>query len=99
MVVANLAMEDVEESSLPSSPHKPPFWRRYGDDTRILMVTVSVTYEHLNSVEPLIKFTFDVEQDHKLSFLDVEVLHHLYNSLSTKVFRIATHTDKYVSAF
>ena len=31
-VIANLAMEDVEQKALTSSPVKPLFWKRYVDD-------------------------------------------------------------------
>ena len=98
VVVANLGMEDVEERALSSAPHRPPFWKRYMDDvcTVVDCDDVGGFCEHLNSIEPSINFTFELEQDHKLPFLDVEIFHHSNSSLSTKVYRKTTHMDKYL---
>ena len=97
-MVANLVMEDVEERALSSAPHRPPFWKRYVDDVCTVLDCDDVGgfCEHLNSIEPSINFTFELEQDHKLPFLDVEIFHHSNGSLSTKVYRKTTHMDKYL---
>ena len=51
---------------------------------------------HLNSIEPSIQFTFELEANGVLPFLDTEVMHHPDGSLSTKVYRKKTHTGKYL---
>ncbi len=49
------------------------------------------------SIELFIIFTVERECDFKLSFLDIEIVHHSDGSLTTKVYRKTTHTDKYLS--
>ena len=53
--------------------------------------------EHLNNIEPSIKFTVEKEPKGRLVFLDTQRIHHDDGSLITIVFRKCTHTDKYLS--
>ena len=69
-VVANLVMEDVEKRDL-STFHSPPkIWKRYVDDTYVIINKTSVEdfLDHLNAIENLIKFTIEKEADHILPF-------------------------------
>ena len=43
------------------------------------------------------KITVELEEEKRLPFLDTEITHHQDGSLSTKVYRKKTHTDKYLS--
>ena len=52
--------------------------------------------DHLNSIETSIEFTFEVEEGGSLPFLDTEVVRGSDGSLSTRVYRKRTHTDKYL---
>ena len=72
VVVANLVMEDIEDSALSSFSPLPVFWKRY-----IIMSTMSVVpsdvilfLEHLNSTHPSIQFTHEMEKS-DLPFLDI----------------------------
>ena len=99
VTVANLVMEDVEERALSTCPHPPPpFWKRYVDDTFTVLPEDQVDrfLDHLNTVEPSIKFTMEKESNSSLSFLDTLVTHHDDGSLSTSVYRKKTHTDRYL---
>ena len=99
VTVANLVMEDVEERALSTCPHPPPpFWKRYVDDmiTALPEDQVDRFLNHLNTVEPSIKFTMEKESNGSLSFLDTLVSHHGDGSLSTSVYRKKTHTDRYL---
>ena len=99
VTVANLVMEDVEERTLSTCPHPPhPFWKRYVDDTFTALPEDQVDWflDHLNMVEPWIKFTMEKESNGSLSFLDTLVTHHDDGSLSTSVYRKKTHTDRYL---
>ena len=73
VVVANLVMEDVEERALESFPSPPRFWKHYVDDTFTALPKTLITpfLEHLNGIEPSIKFTVEEERDGQLAFLDV----------------------------
>ena len=53
-------------------------------------------HQHLNGVEPSIRFTMETEEGGCLPFLDTEVTRHLDGSLTTKVHRKKTNTDKYL---
>ena len=66
-----MAMEDVEQIVLATSPVKPFFWRRIVDD-----VTSAVSgneaerlLSHLNSIEPSFQFTLEREKDRHLPLI------------------------------
>ena len=98
VTVANLVMEDVEQRALSSYPSPPPFWKRYVDDTLTALPQdqVQCFHKHLNSIEPTIQFTIEMESTGTLPFLDTRITHHSDGSLSSTVFRKSTHTDKYL---
>ena len=47
--------------------------------------------DDLNSIEESIKFTFEVEENEKLAFLDTAITHHMDGSLTTSVCRKKAH--------
>ena len=62
-VITNMAMEDVEQRVLATSPVKPFFWKRYVDDV-IFAISGNEAERlllHLNSVEPFIQLLLDIE--------------------------------------
>ncbi len=95
VTVADLVMK---ERALSSFLSKLPFWKRYVDDTCTALrpEQLDAFHKHLNSIEPSIKFTYEVEDEGKLPFLDTEITHHHDGTLSTNVYRKSTHTDKYL---
>ena len=100
VTVANLVMEDVEDRAISTYKFTPPlFWKRYVDDvcTALPREQVKEFKDHINSIEPTIKFTTELEEEGKLAFLDTEITHHDDGTLTTTVFRKTTHTDKYLS--
>ena len=98
VVVANLVMEYVEEKALSSFPQKVRFWKRYVDDVCCSLPKGAVPpfLLHLNSIQPSIQFTCEMENDHHLPFLDIFLKHNLDGSISTSVYRKPTHTDQYL---
>ena len=64
VTIANLVMEDVEERALATADVQPWFWKRYVDDTCTALPASRVQefLEHLNSVEPSIRFTVEVDR-------------------------------------
>ncbi len=69
-MVANLIMEDVEERSLATVEVKPMFWKRYVDDTCTALPVDKVQefLDHLNSIQPSIRFTMEVESNGSFPF-------------------------------
>ena len=59
-VIANIYMEHIESLAIPSSPTLIKCWFRYVDDvhsaTRKDQVNKLLLQEHLNSIDPHIKF-------------------------------------------
>ena len=98
VIVANLVMEEVEDRALASFPSPPRSWKRYVDDICSIVPRsqASTLLQHLNSVEPSIQFTHEVEDnDHSLPLLDI-LLTRRGESVYTSVYRKPTHTDRYI---
>ena len=95
VTIANMVMEYVEEKALSTFPSRPIFWKRYVDDT-FTVLPEDMVYrflEHLNQVEPSIRFTVEKEVDGQLPFLDLLISRDSDGSISTSVYRKPTHTD------
>ncbi len=92
-------MEEVEKALTIYNSAHPVFWKRCMNNicTAIKVDLVDDFLLHLNYIEPSINFSVDRECDGKLSFLDTEIVHHSDGSLTTKVNRKTTHTDKCLS--
>ena len=55
-------------------------------------------HSHLNSIEPHIQFTVEEEsEDRLLPFLDMELCRDSDGTVTTLVYRKATHTNQYLS--
>ena len=69
-------MEYVEQKAISSFSSSSKFWKRFVDDTFVIMQTNEVNrlFDHLNNVDPNINFTIKLKQDDKLAFLDVLVM-------------------------
>lgn len=97
VTVANLVVEDVEERALVSFPYPLPFWKRYVDDSCMRSPPVWSTSCNVTSTvwSLSIQFTYEVEEDGRLLYLDV-LLHHANGSLMTSIYCKPSHTDKYL---
>ena len=68
------------------------------DDTFIIHKEVNKQnfLQHINSVDPAIKFTADNKEDGSIPFLDTIVKPEAVGSLSITVYRKPTHTAQYL---
>ena len=99
VVVADLVMEEVERRALTSFTDAPRIWKRYVDDTFAVIKPnlIQSFHDHLNSIVSSIMFTYELEDDNCLPFLDVLVRKDSDGNLSTSVYRKRTHTDQYLN--
>ena len=71
-VIANIYMEHFESLAISSSPTLIKWWFRYVDDVHSATRKdqVNKLQEHLNSIDPHIKFTIELPGTDGLPFLD-----------------------------
>ena len=77
-IVTNIFMEHFEKIAMQTVNNTPSMWLRYVDDTFFLWPygpeELSLFLKHINNIRPSIQFTKEVEDDGKISFLDVLVV-------------------------
>ena len=98
-IVANLYMEEFEARAIQSSPNPPLLWRRFVDDTFVIMKKChrEEFLQHLNSVDKNIQFTAEEPgPEGALPFLDILIKPDQEGRLHTTVYRKPTHTDQYL---
>ena len=96
-VVANLCMEEIEESAISNSSLSPKIWKWYVDDSFCIIGKEGVLALHdtLNSIDTDISFTIETECNRKISFLDTLVSHR-NGVIVVDVYRKPTHTERYL---
>ncbi|XP_046615634.1 uncharacterized protein LOC124303010 [Neodiprion virginianus] len=77
-VVANLVLEHFEKKIISHLPFSLPFYYRYVDDiiTCVKKENLQLLLTKFNNFHPRIQFTFELEKDGKISFLDTMVINH-----------------------
>ncbi|XP_078599380.1 uncharacterized protein LOC144874745 [Branchiostoma floridae x Branchiostoma japonicum] len=98
-IVCNLYLEHLEQRALRTALNPPLWWYRYVDDTHTkLKKTYADEFtDHLNSLDPDIKFTFEKEENRSLAFLDTLTTVQEDVSLRVTIYRKPTHTDQYLN--
>ena len=87
-----------ETSLIPKLPDYIQFWKRYVDDTICFIKVGSVNYilSVLNSFDVNIKFTYELEHEGELPFLDV-LLCRTGKKIYATVYRKATNNNVYLN--
>jgi hypothetical protein len=98
-IVANIYMEWFEVRAIASAPTPPHVWYRYVDDTFVVIQEDAIQdfTNHINSIDPFIKFTTEPEVDNKLPFLDTQINLQDDSSIQVSIYRKPTHTDQYLN--
>ena len=90
-------MDYFESLAIPLSPTLIKWWFRYVNDVHSATRKdqVNKLQEHLNSIDPHIKFTIELPGTDGLPFLDT-LTKSTSNSIEFTVYRNCTHTDRYL---
>ena len=91
-------MIELETVLIPTLSDCLVYWKRYVDDTiaYVDLQHLERIVNTLNSFDRNIQFTYEMEKDCKISFLDVAILKDTNKSLSTTVYRKRTDTNIYI---
>ena len=97
---ANIVLEDLELECLRSLENqncKPKFYARYVDDTFICLKKTDLekTYQMFNKFDKDLKFTYEIENDQKINFLDVTVCRS-NNNILTDWYRKSICSDRVI---
>jgi hypothetical protein len=101
-LLADIYMEDYEQQIQfeLNSMRVQIDWLRYRDDTWFLweysLDDLHIFINYLNSLNSSIQWTFEVEKDRTINFLDVLIKHEEDGSFTTTVYRKPTHSDRYL---
>ena len=102
-VLANIFMTELEETIIPYLQPYLIHWKRYVDDTHAYILTdkIELVISTLNSFHPNIQFTYELEENGKIPFLDVLTTrsNKNKNTIETTVYRKETNTDIYINWF
>ena len=98
VTAANLTMESVERRAIATFMPQPRIFLRYVDDcfSVIKRDALDAFSSHLNSIEPAINITVELEKDRRLPFLDVLVQRQT-TILRFNVYYNTTHTLRYLN--
>ena len=98
-VIANIFMVNLEEMMIPRLSDKMSAWYRYVDDTFTFVKEdeIESVQETLNMFHDDIKFTYESETDHTLSFLDVSITRRADGKFDTTVYRKKTDSSIYIN--
>ena len=99
VIIANLVMENVEEGAMSNFLNPPKFWKRYVDDTFVIIKKTEVDkfHNYINDIKASIKFTIERETNNSISFLYVCVTRKASGGLTTNIYKKPTHINRYLN--
>ena len=97
-VLSGIFMVELENSLVPTLNEIMTLWRLFVEDTIKFVKNDGIAYvlDQLNSFHEQIQFTYEVEHNNKLPFLDILLLKNA-NETDTTVYRKPTNTDIYLN--
>ena len=98
-VIANIFMVELERRLVPTMEDDVSLWFRYVDDTFTFIKKgrIEAVVQCLNGFHDSIKFTFEKEEDQRISFLDVKVIRNGDGTFETDIHRKSTDTNIYLN--
>ena len=93
--LADLVMDDLESNCLNSLDFSPLFYIRFADDIPTCIPHSKINYilNDLNSYDTNLKFTYELEKDSKISFLDLQLVK-IHNRIITDCYQIPTYSGR-----
>ena len=97
-VLAGIFMVELETSTIPILGRSLLKWKRYVDNTfcYITIGTVNDILNKLNGFHQNIQFTYELEKNNKLAFLEVLLIRN-QDTIETAVYRKPTNNDIYLN--
>ena len=88
-LLANIFMTSLDEDLIPTLKSCLCNWKRYVDDTHAYVepAKVEIALKILNNYHPNINFTFEIEKNNEIYFLDVLIKRVNNNKLETGIYR------------
>ena len=98
-LLANIFMISLEEKVLPKVSNYLCYWKRYVDDNYAYVVLEKIRFilKELNSYHSNLKFTYELEGNNKITFLDVLINRISFKEIKTSVYRKKSNTDIYIN--
>ena len=97
-ILADIFVGFAETFMIPDSDSKPSFYCRFVDDSFACFCSTSEAHNYLNVLNGIhvnLKFTFEVETNSALSFLDV-LVHKADGEIRTSIYRKPTWSGLYI---
>ena len=100
-ILADLVIQDIEETVMKSFKKYIYFYGRFVDDSYILVNKdkLDLVFNSFNSVNNRINFTCELEKEQKLNFLDILVIKNEDSSITFDIYKKPTFSGRYVNYF
>lgn len=100
-ILAEIVMDDLEKFVFDKLDFELPFYFRYVDDTILCvpLVKLQTVIDTFNSFHPRIQFTYEIEKNNSISFLDLELIKLQNGNIITNWFRKITYSGRLLNFF
>lgn len=97
--LSNVFMSNMEVNLKQNFNLFPRIWLRYVDDIFAIVKqpNLSAIFNHINTIDPAIKFTMETEENGILNFLDIKIIRKTNNKLKFGIFRKSTNTNRFIT--